>query len=144
MNLCSVEKMKINSKKKLFAIGIVAVFSLSNIGLPVVITACPMMKTNEAAMSCCPVMENQPGTTLKPPFSMSCCAKTLVTAALKFESAELKTTSHMQLKFKVAFNLSPLDSLPAKSSPQSSSSDPLGGTLFPGVETYLFISSLRI
>lgn len=71
-------------------LGVVGLFFLSTVGVPIVVAACPMMANGSFSAACCADRE-QPGTLkLRPVTDYSCCKTVLV--------AEWNTTQYVQVE----------------------------------------------
>ena len=71
--------MKRNSTYRTSALVLAVLFCLFNIGLPIVVSACPMMKNGKAQGSCCVMKETLAKNTVSLSRNSSCC-RTVVAA----------------------------------------------------------------
>ena len=130
--------------KKLVVIVLIA-FLAANVGVPIVIDACPMFRAPDLRCNLCATPIEKTSTqklTGADPFP--CCKKSLGNAPLKFESSELKPFSNTHLKFKFGLVLTPVFILEDFTPYQSLNTSANGSSIPVGVDRFLFTSSLRI
>jgi hypothetical protein len=96
------------SKYRFIAIALAAVFCLFNIGLPIVIAACPMMNSHSGHLACCAEKSSTSGVRFESYKNTSCCtttfaAKRNTTEYLKEknESSVLKYVSTLVLPLRI-------------------------------------------
>ncbi|HTK83366.1 MAG TPA: hypothetical protein VL633_13860 [Bacteroidota bacterium] len=75
---------------QLVALGLALVFAVFNVGLPIVVYACPMMQQNASALPCCADNFSGSGSQIGRAIDRSCC-KTVV-------AGERNTTEFVQAK----------------------------------------------
>ncbi len=78
------------SKYKITALILASIFAVFNIGVPIVLYACPMMNQTPYTSSCCVDQQSQQGVNLRASMDRSCC-KTVY-------AAERNTTQFVQGK----------------------------------------------
>jgi hypothetical protein len=136
--------MKPIQDKILLPLVLALMFFISNVGLPIVLVACPVMENRGIEQSCCQDQTNQLAVKLSAFSTSSCCEKTVAAPPLKFESTELKSTVSTAQKFKVEFAFSAESVVFTSTSPIVSLGISSADVLLPARESYLFTSSLRI
>jgi hypothetical protein len=104
--------MKPKPSKYLTTLFLAAAFSLSSVGLPIVIMACPSMVSSPVQSSCCEEPTSQSSANLLQLNSHTCCSKALVAAPLKLESAEVKSTGIFSQKERAGLGIPSVVALP--------------------------------
>jgi hypothetical protein len=97
--------MKPNHRNILLRVVLALAFLISNVGLPIVLVACPVTEKYSIDPSCCRNQTEQHGMNLSSS-TYNCCEKTVVAPPLRFESIELKSTVSTVQKLKVEYSVS--------------------------------------
>jgi hypothetical protein len=135
--------MKPNHRNILLRVVLALAFLISNVGLPIVLVACPVTEKHGIDPSCCQNQTEQHGINLSSS-TYNCCEKTVVAPPLRFESIELKSTVSTVQKFKVEFGVSGESVIFTNAGPIASPDPSPGPVLLFAQASYLFTSSLRI
>lgn len=83
------------------ALALAALFCLFNIGLPIVIVACPMMTRAPSSLSCCTNKSDFSGENLRSEKNTSCCKVTLAAERNTTEFVQSQTQNHSLAKLDI-------------------------------------------
>ncbi|MGA9364143.1 MAG: hypothetical protein WBW16_07210 [Bacteroidota bacterium] len=93
--------MKPSHVKILPRVVIALAFLVSNVGLPIVLVACPAAERPGMDSSCCQAQTEQHAVRLSAFDIRTCCEKTIAVPPLKFESIELNSTTSTVQKLRI-------------------------------------------
>ena len=93
--------MRNQNKYRLIAVLMVFVFSMFNVGLPIVISACPMMMHAPSNLSCCANANDFSGEKLLAQKNTSCCKLTLAAERNTTEFVQSQNQIHLLPKLEI-------------------------------------------
>jgi hypothetical protein len=136
--------MKPSHVKILPRVVIALAFLVSNVGLPIVLVACPAAERPGMDSSCCQTKTDQHAVRFSAFDTRTCCEKTIAVPPLKFESIELNSTVNTVQKLKIQFGLSALSEIFTNASCIISPDASSGGVHVLPRESYVLTLPLRI